>query len=74
MSSGGSGWLVADMTAAQYDSVALTNRLFIRIKPQEEYNGDIPKEVVGSAVRYDGLSRIPTFYWKQRYADGLEPN
>ena len=59
------GFLVAEMTAAQFDSVANTGRMFVRIKPQEAYSGSIPIEVVGSAITYEGLSRVPTFYWKQ---------
>ncbi len=58
------GFLVAEMTAAQCDSVANARRMFVRVKPQEEYHGAIPIEVVGSAVTYEGLSRVPTFYWK----------
>lgn len=62
--SGEKGWLSAEMTASQLDSVATSGRMFIRVKPQEEYNIVVPVEVVGSAVTYEGLSRVPTFYWK----------
>lgn len=57
------GFLVAEMTASQCDSVANSGRMFVRVKPQEEYRGSIPIEVVGTGVTYEGLSRVPTFYW-----------
>ena len=60
---GGSGWLVAELTPAQLDSIASSGRMFVRVKPQEEYESEIPLEVIGSAVRYQGLSRVPSFYW-----------
>ena len=56
--------LNVEMTADQCDSVVNTKRLFIRVKEQESYSGNVPVEALGNAVTYQGLSRQPTFYWK----------
>jgi hypothetical protein len=62
---GGSKEIIAELTANQCDSIAQNGRLFVRVKEQEEYDNFVPVEVVGTGVTYEGLSRVPTFYWKQ---------
>ena len=56
--------LKAEMTSEQCDAVAKEMQFFIRVKEQDSYRGEIPIEALGNAIRYQGLSNNPTFYWK----------
>lgn len=61
---GNSKSLKAEMTVDQMNSISASKMLFVRVKEKEHYGSEIQVECLGSAVRYEGLARNPTFYWK----------
>jgi hypothetical protein len=58
------GCLVAELTAAQVNSIGEAGTMFVRVKAREKYSNKIAIEVVGSGVMHQGFSQVPTFYWK----------